>query len=186
LSLALSTLLYEWRRYLGAVIALGLAGLLVLAEVGFFMGIGKSVTESITSSPAEIMILSKQSESLMGNTAGLPRRIQPLLYMNPNVVAVAEMTGSGVQFQNIPAPGQKRKDDFVNLRGIDPYPGSITMPTSFTEAQRMALLEPFAVAVDRSSLKKLGVKLGDRAVINGRTVRWLWSSTALGSFSTPR
>jgi len=37
LSLALSTLIYEWRRYLAAVIALAVAGLLVLAMTGMFM-----------------------------------------------------------------------------------------------------------------------------------------------------
>ena len=31
MSLALSTLLYEWRRYLAAIIALALAGVLMLA-----------------------------------------------------------------------------------------------------------------------------------------------------------
>ena len=41
-SLALSTLLYEWRRYLAAVIALAVAGLLVLSMAGMFMGMGKT------------------------------------------------------------------------------------------------------------------------------------------------
>jgi hypothetical protein len=38
MSLALSTLLYEWRRYMAAVVALAFSGLLVLAQVGMFMG----------------------------------------------------------------------------------------------------------------------------------------------------
>ena len=41
MSLALATLIYEWRRYLAAVVALAFSGLLVLAQVGMFMGIGK-------------------------------------------------------------------------------------------------------------------------------------------------
>ena len=40
MSLALSTLLYEWRRYMAAVMALALSGLLVLAMTGVFIGIG--------------------------------------------------------------------------------------------------------------------------------------------------
>ena len=171
LSLALATLVYEWRRYLGAVVALGLSGLLVLAEVGFFMGIGKSVTATIDAAPAEIMIMGKDSESLLNNSSRLPRRIQPTLYMNPQVIGVAELAGNGGQLQNSPPAGQKRKSQNVMLMGIDPYVGSITMPRGFTEAQRVALLEPFAIAVSRNSLKGLGVKLGDRVSINGRTVR---------------
>ena len=40
MSLALATLLYEWRRYMAAVVALAFSGLLVLAQVGMFVGIG--------------------------------------------------------------------------------------------------------------------------------------------------
>ncbi len=53
MSLALSTLIYEWRRYLAAVIALSVAGLLVLAMTGMFMGMSKTFTATIDRSPAE-------------------------------------------------------------------------------------------------------------------------------------
>ena len=56
MSLALSTLIYEWRRYLAAVIALAFSGLLILAEVGMFVGIGKSFTATIDRSPADIIV----------------------------------------------------------------------------------------------------------------------------------
>ena len=56
MSLALATLLYEWRRYLAAVIALAVAGLLVLAMAGLFMGMGRSFTATIDRSPAEIIL----------------------------------------------------------------------------------------------------------------------------------
>ena len=41
MSLALATLIYEWRRYMAAVIALAFSGLLILAQVGMFTGIVK-------------------------------------------------------------------------------------------------------------------------------------------------
>src|SRR5438045_4018636 len=41
MSLALATLIYEWQRYLAAIIALGCAGMMVLAMVGLFGGIIK-------------------------------------------------------------------------------------------------------------------------------------------------
>ena len=47
MSLALSTLLFEWRRYMAAVMALALSGLLVLAMTGVFIGIGKGFTAAI-------------------------------------------------------------------------------------------------------------------------------------------
>jgi putative ABC transport system permease protein len=47
----------------------------------------------------------------------------------------------------------------------------VTLPVDFTEDTRRALMEPYAVAIDESQLKRLGVKLGDEASLNGKTVR---------------
>jgi putative ABC transport system permease protein len=169
-SLALSTLIFEWRRYTAAVIALAFSGLLLLAMTGMFLGIGQSVTATIDRSPADIMVLDAKSESLLRAT-GLPNRIKPTLYLNPEVALVDEIDGWGAQFQNIPSPGEKKKVEFVQIMGVDPYPGSVNLPTDFTESIRSALLEPFAIAVDRTSIKQLGVKLGDIATLNGHTVK---------------
>lgn len=185
MSLALATLIYEWRRYLAAVVALGFAGLLVLAEVGFFMGIGKSVTATIDRTPAEIMVLGKQSESLLNGSSGLPRRVQPLLYLNPEVVSVSELAGNFAQFQNIPPPGTKRKEMGVQIMAFDPFPGSTSLPVGFDEAARIALLEPMSIVVDRSALKGLGVKVGDRALMNGRTVKIGATVEGYGSVMNP-
>ena len=50
-------MIYEWRRYLAAVIALAFSGLLVLAQVGMFTGIGKAFTATIDRSRADIFVL---------------------------------------------------------------------------------------------------------------------------------
>ena len=65
MSLALSTLLFEWRRYMAAVMALALSGLLVLAMTGVFIGIGKGFTAQIERSNADIMILQPGAKSLI-------------------------------------------------------------------------------------------------------------------------
>jgi hypothetical protein len=57
MSLALATLVHEWRRYLAAVLALAFSGLLVLAQVGMFTGIVHAVTATIDRSRAEIVIM---------------------------------------------------------------------------------------------------------------------------------
>ena len=79
MSLALSTLLYEWRRYLAAVIALAVAGLLVLSMAGMFMGMGKTFTATIDRSPAEVMVLPPQAVTLFANNGVQPRRIIPAM-----------------------------------------------------------------------------------------------------------
>jgi len=173
MSLALATLLYEWRRYTAAMVALAFSGLLILAQVGMFTGIVRGITATIDRSRADIMVLGPKTDSLInsGPGSGVPMRVRPQLYMHPDVVEVAPLLGNGAMWNNVPPPGEKRKTDFVQIWTVDPTPGSVSLPTDYTEETRRALLEPLAIAVDRSSLKKLGVKLNDNAVINGKTVK---------------
>lgn len=170
MSLALSTLLYEWRRYMAAVIALAVAGLLVLSMAGMFMGMGKTFTATIDRSPAEVMVLPPQAVTLFANNGGQPRRIIPGLYAHPEVVEVQPLNGNFGFWSNFPKDGETAKGTGVQVIGIEPVEGSVTLPSDFSPAVVDALKEPFAVVVDRSTLSKLGVKVGDKGKINGRTV----------------
>ena len=169
MSLALSTLIYEWRRYMAAVLSLAVAGVLMLALAGVFIGIIQSLTASIDRARAQVMILSAETESFSGPGGGeaIPARVMPLIYRHPDVVAVADMQQGFGQFYG---PGATQPD-FANIIVIDTEPDAITLPIDFTEEMRATLEVPFNVAVDRSSLNGLGVKLGDLASLNGRTVR---------------
>ena len=91
MSLALATLLYEWRRYMAAVVALAFSGLLVLAQVGMFVGIGKGFTAQIDRARADIMVLGPGAKALFGGPSGLPRRMIPLVYSHPEVIQVAPL-----------------------------------------------------------------------------------------------
>ncbi|HTX48378.1 MAG TPA: ABC transporter permease [Caulobacteraceae bacterium] len=182
MSLALATLIYEWRRYLAAVIALAFCGMMVMALTGFFAGIIHADLATWERSRADIIILPPNVKSLVNNNASLPSRIKPLIYINPAVVNVEPITGNNAQWINHPKPGQKQIQNFVQTFGIDPTPGSVTIPTDYTEANRLALTEPYAVAVDASALAQLGVKLGDQASLNGHTV---WVRTVLHDYASP-
>jgi putative ABC transport system permease protein len=171
-SLALSTLIYEWRRYLAAVVALAFSGLLVLGTTGLFTGIVHSVLATTERSRADIFIMPYSTPQLIdtgGN--GLPERIRPMIYLNPDVVDVESMEGNGGQWVNVPGPGQKQIQTFVQTWAIDTTPGALTLPVDYPDATRLALSEPGAVAVDETDLKRLGVKLGDIVSLNGHTVR---------------
>lgn len=170
MSLASATLIYEWRRYLAAVVALAFSGLLVLAQVGMFMGIGEAFTATINRARADVMVLAPKAESLMNGVSGVPRRLLPQVYLNPEVVDVADLDGGGLQFQNLPGPNEKKKRQFVQITAVDTAPGAVTLPTDFDEATRTALLEPFAIVVDQTALNSLGVKLGDKATLGGQQV----------------
>jgi putative ABC transport system permease protein len=169
-SLALSTLLYEWRRYLAAVIALAVAAVLVLSMTGMFMGVSKSFTATVDRSPAEVMILPPQAESLFSNNSGQPRRIIPKIYGHASVVDVQALNFNFAFWSNFPKEGQAAKAEGVQIIIIDPAPGAVTLPNDFGADLVQALQEPYSVVVDQSSLNKLGVHLGDKAKINGLTV----------------
>lgn len=169
MSLALSTLLYEWRRYLAAAISLALAGVLMLALSSWLIGVLGTLTVSIDRSRAEIVIMQADSMSFGPGGAGgaLPRRVLPLIYQHPDVVEVQDLPGSSGQFYG---PGAN-EPDFVSIMVIDPSPNAVTLPNDFTEDMAKALSVPFNIAVDKSALAQLGVKLGDKASLSGRTVR---------------
>lgn len=181
MSLALSTLLYEWRRYMAAVMALALSGLLVLAMTGVFIGIGKGFTAQIERSRADIMVLQPGAKSMVNGPSGVPRRFIPQIYRHTEVTEVRPLAGAGGSFQSIKnydptmsAAERARqgapRQQFVATRIIDTTPGAVTIPTDYSEDLIEALRQPYAVAIDETALKPLGVKLGDKALYNGQTV----------------
>lgn len=170
MSLALSTLLYEWRRYLAAIIALALAGVLMLALGAMFIGIMNSFTATIDKSRAQLIILAPNAEASGGPGGGpgpLPKRVVPLIYRHPDVVEVQDLPDD---FGRFIGPGQP-SPSFVNIMIIDTSPNGVTLPQDFTDDMRRAIEAPFAVGIDVSAQRQLGVKVGDQAVLNGRTVR---------------
>lgn len=171
MSLALSTVIYEWRRYMAAVAALAFSGLLVLAQIGMFVGMGKSFTATVDRSRADLFVMAPKAEQLFGS-GGLPRRMMPLVYMNPEVVQVSDLQGDGGLFVNIGAPGKdKRKREYVQIWVVDTDPGALTLPTDFGDDVRQALAIPYTVAIDQSSLGRLGTGVGQQATMNGRAIR---------------
>jgi putative ABC transport system permease protein len=141
-SLAFSTLIFEWRRYFAAIIALAVAGLMVLAMTGMFLGVGKAFTATIDRSPAEIMVLAADSDSLFGNNSGLPRRLIPTVYQHPDVIEVMPLSGSWAFWSNFPKDGQPAKGNGVQVMVIDPAPGSLTIPNDFDERMLQTIAEP--------------------------------------------
>jgi putative ABC transport system permease protein len=162
--------MYEWRRYLAAVIALAVAAVLVLSLTGMFMGISKSFTATVDRSPGEIMILAPQAESLFSNNSGQPRRLIPKIYGHPGVVEVQALNFNFAFWSNFPKEGQAAKAEGVQVIMVDPVPGAVTLPTDFGNDLVQALEEPYSVVIDQSALNKLGVQLGDKAKINSLAV----------------
>lgn len=181
MSLALSTLLFEWRRYMAAVMALALSGLLVLSMTGVFIGIGKGFTAQIERSSADLIIMQPGAKNLFSGPSGVPRRFIPQVYNHPEVKEVQPLDSGNGSFQSVkdidPTLSQAdrakmgaAKMNWVQVQIIDTTPDAVTIPTDYSEELVDALRQPLTVAVDETALPKLGVKLGDKALFNGQTV----------------
>src|SRR5215212_9627824 len=140
MSLALATLLYEWRRYTAAMVALAFSGLLILAQVGMFTGIVKGITATIDRSRADIIIMPPKMESLINSGGGsLPDRLQPQIYQHPEVVEVASWDIDGGRWVNRPKDGKKAVTTYVDVYMVDTRPGAVTLPVDYPESVRQAL-----------------------------------------------
>jgi putative ABC transport system permease protein len=132
------------------------------------------------------MVMAPKSESLMNGGNGLPRRFMPLMYMHPEVVSVADLDGDGAMFQSLDkGPDGKKKREYVQLMVVDLHPGSVTLPRDYGPDAVAALSEPYAIAADETSLGRLGLKLGDRAIINGKIVRLRYILTGYANVNQP-
>lgn len=149
------------------MISLAVAGVLMLALSAMFVGILQSFTATIDRSRGQIIILSEEAKSLAGSGGDMPARVMPLIYRHPEVTDVADLANDFGRFYG---PGAAEPDN-TNILVIDTTEDAVTLPSDFTDEMRLALSTPFNVAVDKSALKQLGVKLGDLASLNGRTVR---------------
>jgi putative ABC transport system permease protein len=170
MSLALATLIYEWRRYLAAVIALALSGTMVLVLLGLFTGIVHSILATTERTPADLIIMPPKVQTFVNSNVTLPDRIRPEIFLNPHVIEVRSSEGNGAQWVNEPKPGVKQVQKFVQVFAVDPIPGAVSMPRDFPESVRQALVEPDAFVIDQSDVAPLGVNVGDAALINGHTV----------------
>ncbi|KGI77759.1 ABC transporter permease [Oleiagrimonas soli] len=163
-SLARKTLLYEWRRFLPAVLAVGFAGLLQLLQAALVLGIFGGAAVYITGSSADLWVGYPGTQSVDQGRAISPD-VASLLYMNPEVERVEPFLWVDGDWRGGGTGGVS-----VFVSGIDPGPNGLMFAHALAPNLRARLREPDAVIVDRADLSKLGVGIGGSASINGHRV----------------
>lgn len=123
-----------------------------------------------------VMILPPVADSLFGNKSGQPRRIIPSIFRHADVLDVQALNFNFAMWSNFPKAGQPAKSDGVQVLIVDPVPGAVTLPVDFSDEVIGALQVPYSVVVDRSSLGRLGIQVGDEAKMNGIRV-WVRAAT---------
>lgn len=164
-SLARSTLLYEWRRFLTAVLALAFSALLVIVQLGLLLGMFGTVSVVVDNARADLWVTSPNTPSFdMART--IPLRNEAFLRMHPEVVALQPLIFGVGDWKA--SDGSKT---MAVLIGIDISPKSLSMPVVFSANQRIALEEPGSVIVDKADIRKLHTDVGQTAELNGKRVK---------------
>jgi putative ABC transport system permease protein len=164
-ALARKTLIYEWRRFLPAVLAVGFAGLLQLLQAALVLGIFGGAAVYITRSDADVWVGYPGTQSVDQGRAISPD-VATLLHMNPQVTRVEPFLWVDGDWHGGGTGGVS-----VFVSGIDPGPHGLMFARALSPRMRARLNTPDAVIVDRADLDKLGVGIGGTASINGHRVR---------------
>ena len=173
-ALARKTLIYEWRRFLPAVIAVGFASLLQLLQAALILGIFGSASVYITDSSADLWVGYPGTQSV---SLGRPinSSVEMHLRMDPEVTRVEPFHWVDADWRGPNDTGGVT----VFVSGIDASPDGMMFAHALPAALRARLNEPDAVIVDRADLDHLGMAVGGTATINGHRVRVVGVSTGL-------
>ncbi|GGY24295.1 permease [Rhodanobacter panaciterrae] len=173
-ALARKTLIYEWRRFLPAMLAVGFAGLLQLLQIALVLGIFGSTSLYITGSSADVWIGYPGTQSV-GSGRTIDADVESHVLMDPAVQRVEPYIWIDGDWRGPTETGGVS----VFVSGIDPRPDGLMFSKALAPDLRTRLAEPGAVVVDRSVLDQLGVDIGHTATINGHQVRVVGISSGL-------
>ena len=173
-ALARKTLIYEWRRFLPAMLAVGFAGLLQLLQIALVLGIFGSTSLYITGSSADVWIGYPGTQSV-GSGRNIDADVESRVLMDPAVQRVEPYIWVDGDWRGPAETGGVS----VFVSGIDPSADGLMFSKALPAGLRARLAEPDAVVVDRSVLDQLGVAIGQTATINGHPVRVVGISSGL-------
>jgi putative ABC transport system permease protein len=165
-ALARKTLIYEWRRFLPAMVAIAFASLLLLLQASLVLGIFGSSSVYVSGSDADLWLGYPGTQSVDQGRAINPDNAT-LLYEQSQVARVEPFLWFAGDWRGPVDTGGVS----VFISGIDVRPDGLMFSRVLEPSLRAALDEPDSVVVDRAELDKLGVSVGDSAYINGQRVR---------------
>ncbi|OOG55036.1 ABC transporter permease [Rhodanobacter sp. B05] len=164
-ALARKTLVYEWRRFLPAILAVGFAGLLQLLQLALVLGIFGSTSMYITGSSADVWVGYPGTQSV-GSGRSIDADVESRILMDPAVTRVEPYIWVDGDWRGPRETGGVS----VFVSGIDTATDGMMFSRVLSPALRARLDEPDAIVVDRSALDQLGVGIGQTATINGHQV----------------
>ncbi len=173
-ALARKTLVYEWRRYLPATLAVAFSGMLLLVQLALVFGIFDSAAVYINASRAQIWAGYPGTQSIdLGRS--IPRDAEMRLLLDPAVAQVEPFQWVNGDWRGIRALGSVS----VFISGINPAADGMAFARAIPPALRVRLDEPGAIIVDRADLPKLGIAVGQSGILNGQRVYLIGTTRGL-------
>jgi putative ABC transport system permease protein len=164
-SLARATLLYEWKRFLPALLAVAFAGMLVLVQLGLLLGMFGTVSVVVDGSRADLWVGSPGTPSFdLGR--GIALRHESALHMHRDAMQIEPLIVGYADWR-----GPHGTPVTALVVGVDVHERSLGTPETFPSTLRQALQEPDAIVVDKIDIDKLGAQLGDIGEINGKRAK---------------
>lgn len=165
-SLALKSVLYDWRRYLPVVIAVGVSGLMMVVQVALTMGAVTMAAAPIRQSSATLWVGPPDARTIDEARSLSPYAVSSL-WLDPRIARIEPFAAPGyVSIGEDMASAQP-----AGLLTIDPSPEGLALARVIPPALRARLAEPGTVALDRADARKLKVGVGDMLTVNQRRLR---------------
>ncbi len=177
-TLAFRNLFHDRLRLIATVIGIVFSIVLVMVQMGLYLGFGRMVTTMIDNASADLWIMPKGTKCFEDPSLLDARQRNRAL----SVPGVAEAIPVVIGFADWRTPSGSSTPVFVV--GSDLRSGGL-QPWNLVEGRIESLSTPNAVAVDRTYFERLGISgLGARAEIRQQTVRVAAVTEGIRSFTT--
>jgi putative ABC transport system permease protein len=177
-TLAFRNLIHDRLRLAATAIGIVFSIVLVMVQMGLYLGFGQMVTTMIDHASADLWVVPKGTKCFEDPASlDMPTRQRVL-----SVAGTAESIPVIIGFADWRTPTGSSTPVFVV--GSDVRSGGL-LPWNVVEGQVDSLSTPNTVAIDRSYFSRLGVsEIGDRAEIRQQAVRVAAVTDGIRSFTT--
>ena len=168
IALARKTLVYEWRRFVPSMFAVGFSGLLLAMQAALVLGIFGSAAIYVTASSADLWVgypgtqsvnfgrsIHQDVEMRLRTEPGIGK-VEPYVWLDGDWRSSSASAGGGVS---------------IYLSGVSTDHNALVFSQALEPWQRELLREPGAVIVDQADLDTLHAREGSIGWINGHRVK---------------
>lgn len=176
-TLALRNLFHDGIRFVGTLVGIGFAIVLVTVQLGLYLGFSRQITAMIDRAAPDLWIVKagtrsfEEASPLDGGERQIAMASQGVASVAPLVVGFMEWRKPNGEIATIVVVGTPRDGGLV--------------PWNVVEGSASDLAVPDGVIIDRTYLEELGVKgRGDLAQIESRNVRVAALTEGIRAFTT--